>query len=66
MELYIVHFPGSAVEVTLEEQGHPKLTVCVAHREDCELSKKVSTFKLFKSAGVDGILPALLQQGVIL
>ena len=72
MELYIVHFPVSAVEeVTVEEQGQPKLTVCVAHRKDWELSKMVTkqfkirwsicTFKLFKSAGADGILPALLQ-----
>jgi len=76
MELYIVHFPESAEEVTLEEQGQPKLKVCVAHREEWELSKKVTkqskirwpicTFKLFKSAEANGLLPALLQQGVIL
>jgi len=50
--------------------------ICVAHMEEWELSKKVTkqskitwpicTFKLFKSAGANGILPALLQQGVIL
>jgi hypothetical protein len=73
-ELYRVHFPGSAKEVTLEGQGQPNLRAFAAHREDWELSKKVTeqskirqaitTFKPFKSAGTDGIVPALLQQGV--
>jgi hypothetical protein len=59
----------------MEEQSQPKLMVCVAHRVGWELSKiftkqsktkwPISTFKLFKPAGADGILPALLQQGVI-
>jgi hypothetical protein len=50
------------------------LRAFAAHREDWELSKKVtdqskirwaiSTFKPFKSAGTDGIVPALLQQRV--
>ena len=70
-ELYRVHFPGSAgEEVTLEGQGQPNLRAFAAHREDRELSKRVidqskirwviSTFKPFKSAGTDGIVPALL------
>jgi hypothetical protein len=74
-ELYRVHFPGSAgEEVTLEGQGQPNLRAFAAHREDWELSKRavdqskiswvISTFKPFKSAGTDGIVPALLQQGV--
>jgi hypothetical protein len=58
----------------LEGQGQPNLTAFAAHSEDWELSKKVSdqskirwaisTFKQFKSAGTDGTVPALLQQGV--
>jgi hypothetical protein len=75
MELYRVHFPRSAgEEVTLEGQEQPNLTAFAAHREDLELSKKVndhskirwaiSTFKPFKSAGTNGIVPALLQQRV--
>jgi hypothetical protein len=58
----------------LEGQGQPNLRASAAHREDWELSKKVtdlskitwaiSKFKPFKSAGTDGIVPALLQQGV--
>jgi hypothetical protein len=74
-ELYRVHFSGSAgEETTLEGQGQPNLRAFAAHREDWELSKKdidqskirraISTFKPFKSAGTDGIVPALLQQGV--
>jgi hypothetical protein len=74
-ELYRVHFTGSAgEEVTLEGQGQPNLREFAAHREDWELSIKVidqskirlaiSTFKTFKSAYTDGIVPALLQQGV--
>jgi hypothetical protein len=74
-ELYRVHFPGSAgEEVTLEGQGQPNLRAFAAHREDWELSKKntdqseirwaISTFKPFKLAGTDGIVPALLQHGV--
>jgi hypothetical protein len=43
MELHRVHFTGCAEEeVTLEEEGQPKLMVCVAHREEWELSKKVT------------------------
>jgi hypothetical protein len=74
-KIYRVHFPGSAGEEgTLEEQGQPNLRVSAAHR-DWELSEKVihqskirwaiSTFKPFKSAGTDGIVPALFQPGVI-
>jgi hypothetical protein len=70
-----VRFPGSAgEEVTLEGLGQPNLRSFAAHREDWELFKKVidqskirwaiSTFKSFKLAGTDGIVPALLQQGV--
>jgi hypothetical protein len=36
-ELYRVHFPGSAGQVTLEGQGQPNLRACAAHREDWEL-----------------------------
>jgi hypothetical protein len=74
-ELHRVHFPESAgEEVTLEGQRKPNLRAFAAHREDWELSKKVndqskirwaiSTLKPFKSAGTDGIVPALLQQEV--
>jgi hypothetical protein len=74
-ELHRVHFLGSAgEEVTLEGQRQPNLRAFAAQREDWELSKKVidlskirwaiSIFKPFKSAGTDGIVPALLQQGV--
>jgi hypothetical protein len=69
-ELYRVHFPGFAgEEVILEGQGQPNLRAFAGHREDWELSKKVigqskirwviSTFKPLKSAGTDGIVPAL-------
>jgi hypothetical protein len=58
----------------LEGQGQPNLRAFAAHRKDWELSKKVidqskirwviSTFKPFKKAGTDGIVPVLLQWGV--
>jgi hypothetical protein len=58
----------------LEGQGQPNLRAFAAHREDWELSKKainlskirwaISISKPFKSAGIDGIVPALLQQEV--
>jgi hypothetical protein len=51
------------------------LRAFAALREDWELTKKnidqskirwvISTFKPFKSAGTDGIVPAVLQQGII-
>jgi hypothetical protein len=57
----------------LQGQGQPNLRAFAAHREDWELSKKVSdwskirwvisTLKPFKLAETDGIVPALLQQG---
>jgi hypothetical protein len=74
-ELYRVHSPGSAgEEVTLEGHGQPNLRAFAVHWEDWKLVKKVndqskirwaiSTFKPFKLAGTNGIVPALLQQGV--
>jgi hypothetical protein len=58
----------------LEGQGQPNLRAFATHKEDWKLSIKVidqskirwaiSTFKPFKSAGNDGIVPALLKQGV--
>ena len=70
----IVHFAGSSVEErTLEGHKQPSLRPKAAHR-DCLLSTNVinqskirwamSTIKLFQSPGTDGIVPALLQQGV--
>jgi hypothetical protein len=58
-----------------DDQGQHKLGVCegTTNRGDWNLAKKainqsrirqaLSTFKPFKSAGTDGIVPALLQQG---
>ena len=71
-ELYRVHFLGSdAGETTWQRQEQQNLGTCTAHREDRELSKRVSdqskirwvinTFKPFKSAGTVEIVPALLQ-----
>jgi hypothetical protein len=72
-ELYRVHFPGCAEEVTLKGQGQTNPRAFAAQREEWELSKKVinqskirwviSTFKPFISAGTDGIVPARLRQG---
>jgi hypothetical protein len=74
-ELYRVHFPGAAAGGRTElRQGQPNLGTFIVHREDWELSKRIidqskikwviNTFKPFKSAGTDEIVPALLQQGV--
>jgi hypothetical protein len=74
-ELYRVHFPGSdAGETTWQRQGQPTLRTFTAHREEWELSKRVTdrskirqainTLNPFKSAGTDEIVPAVLQQGV--
>jgi hypothetical protein len=74
-ELYRVHFLGAAAGETTElRQGQPNLGTFIAHREDWELSKRITdqstikwainTFKPFKSAGTDEIATALLQQGV--
>jgi hypothetical protein len=74
-ELCRVHFPGFAGEdVTLEGQGQPNLRAFAAYKEDWELSERVTaqpkmkwaicTFKPFKLAGTDEIVPTLLQQGI--
>jgi hypothetical protein len=62
---------GETVEI---RQGQPNLGTFIAHREDWELSKRIidqskiklaiNTFKPFKLAGTDELVPALLQQGV--
>ena len=74
-ELYRAHFSGATAGETVEiRQGQPNLGTFIAHREDWELSKRIidrskikwaiNTFKPFKLAGTDEIVPALLQQGV--
>jgi hypothetical protein len=74
-EVYRVHFLGSAAGETTElRQGQLNLETFIAHREDWKLSKRVihqskikwviNTFKPFKLAGIDEIVPALLHQGV--
>jgi hypothetical protein len=73
-ELYRVHLPGYAEEMTLEGQWQPNLRAFTAHREVWNLLRKVMnrskirwvirTFKPLKSVGTDGMAPALLQQGV--
>jgi hypothetical protein len=74
-ELQTVHFPASdAKEMTWQRQGQSNLWTYTAHKENWKLSKRVilqskirwaiNTFKPFKLAGTDGIVPALLQQGV--
>jgi hypothetical protein len=40
MGLHRIHFPGSAVEVTLKGQGQANLRALAACMEDWELSKK--------------------------
>jgi len=61
-------------EIVFEGKGQPNPCAFAAHREDWEICKRninqskirwlISTFKPLKSAGTDGIVPALLQQGV--
>jgi hypothetical protein len=74
-ELHRVHFPGTQRgEVTTEGQGQSNLGAFVATREDWELTGRVisqskirwaiNMFKPFKLARTDGIVPALLQQGI--
>jgi hypothetical protein len=76
-ELFRVHFPDSKlIDDSGDGQDQQNLTICerITNRGDWDLAKRVinhskirwslSTFKPFKSAGTDGILPALLQQGV--
>jgi hypothetical protein len=42
-ELYRVHFPGAAVGETIKlRQGQPNLGTFIAHREDWELSKRIT------------------------
>jgi len=74
-ELDRVHFPRSHVhKVTWQKHGQPNLVTYTAQKEDRKLCKKVidqskirwviDTFKTFKSAGTDEIVPALWQEGV--
>jgi hypothetical protein len=73
-ELHRVHFPGyAAEEMTLEGQWQPNLRA-FDHWEVWNLSRKVMyqskirwvirTFIPLKSVGTDGMVLALLQQGV--
>jgi hypothetical protein len=76
-ELFRVHFPDSKLidDDSSNGQGQQDLNTCkyTANREDWNLAKHVinqsrirwalGTLKPFKSAGQDGIVPALLQQG---
>jgi hypothetical protein len=77
IELFRVHFPDSKfIDDLGDRQGQQNLSVCrhIMIRGDWILAKNVinqskinwalSTFKPFKSAATDGIVPALLQQGV--
>jgi hypothetical protein len=76
-ELFRVHFPESVlIDDSTDGQGQQNLDVCRrrTNRGDWNLAKIVinqskirwvlSTFKPFKSAGTDEIVPALMQQGV--
>jgi hypothetical protein len=65
-----VHFLGSDVQKeTWKKHGQPNLGTYTTQREDGKLSKKVTdqskitwvinTFKTFKSAGTNEIVPAL-------
>jgi hypothetical protein len=76
-ELFRVHFPDSKLidDVYDNGQGQQNLGICkrIMNREDWNLARRVinqskirwalGTFKQFKSAGTDGIVPVLLQQG---
>jgi hypothetical protein len=76
-ELFRVHFPDSnLVDDSYDnEQGQQNLGICerMTNRGDWNLARRVinqskirwalGTFKPFKSAGTDGIVPVLLQQG---
>jgi hypothetical protein len=77
-ELIRVHFPDSKlIDDSYDDgQGQLNLGICrlIMNRGDWNLAKHViyqskirwalGTFKRFKSAGTDGIVPALLQQGM--
>jgi hypothetical protein len=76
-ELFRVHFPDSKlIDESYDGQGQLNLGICgrIMNRGDWNLAKRVinqskikwalGTFKPFKSAGTDGIVPALLQQGM--
>jgi hypothetical protein len=67
------HFPVSKfIDYSGDGQGQQNLGICerITNRDDWDLAKRVinqskirwalSTFKPFKSAGTDGIAPALL------
>jgi hypothetical protein len=75
-ELFRVHFLDSKVtDDSGDGQGQQNLGICecITNRGDWNLAKCVinqskirwalSTYKPLKSAGTDGIVPALLQQG---
>jgi hypothetical protein len=74
--LFRVHFPGSKlIDDSDDGQDQQNLGLCerITNRGDWDLAKRVinhtnirwalSTFKPFKSAGTDGIVLTLLQQG---
>jgi hypothetical protein len=76
-ELFRAHFPDTNLtDDSYDGQGQLNLGTCgrITHRGDWNLAKHVinqseirwalGTFKPFKSAGTDGIVPALLQQGM--
>jgi hypothetical protein len=78
-ELFRVHFPDSKLIDESYDDGQGQLNLgtcgCIMNRGDCNLAKRVinqsiknrwalGTFKPFKYAGTDGIVPALLQQGM--
>jgi hypothetical protein len=75
-ELFRVHFPDSKlIDDDSDGRGQQNLDVCghITNRGDWNLAKHVinhskirwalGTFKPYKSAGTDGIVPAFLQQG---
>jgi hypothetical protein len=76
-QLFRVHFPDSKlIDDSGDGEGQQNLGICecITNRGDWDLAKCVinqskirwalSTFKPFKSVGTDGIVPALLQQGM--
>jgi hypothetical protein len=75
--MFRVHFPGSKlIEDSDDGQGQHNLRICgrIMKRRDWNVAKCVlnqskirlalGAFKPFKSLGRDGIVPALLQQGM--
>jgi hypothetical protein len=62
-ELIRVHVPDSKLtEDSDDGHGQQNLGICVINQS--KIRWVLGTFKQFKSAGTDGIVPALLQQGL--